>query len=145
MTVQRSRIKNPITPSSVYSRKRRLPQLRKLFFRLSSMKRGKFAKRIFSKTVGTSIVVVKLIDESVLFLECNFNEIDDQEISKACKKLTKALHLMKKDIMLAFNKRAIRKSVVKCLGVAITRYCHIVNKCDELWRQLGCISIALLD
>jgi hypothetical protein len=144
-------MKNPITPSSVHSRKRRLPQLRKLFFRLSSMKRGQFAKRIFSKTVGTSIAIVKLIDESILFLECNFNGIDNQEISKACKKLTKALHLMKKDIMLALNKRAIRKSVVKCLGTAITnlyqqaKYCHIVNKCDELWQQLGCISFILLD
>jgi hypothetical protein len=146
-------MKNPITPTSVYSKRRRLPQLRKLFFKLRSMRRKRFAMIIFSKTTKDDAVIIKLVDESILFLKCNFGNVDNQEIANACDKLIKALRLVRNDIIRALNslnRRAIQKSVIRCLGKATTnlykaaRSHSVANNCDDLWVKLGCLADILL-
>lgn len=143
-------MRNPITPSSLNSRKRRLSQLRKLFFRLRSMKRGAFARRIYSKQIGNLPAVLLLIDESISFVRCAFTQVSDPIIANAYNRLISALVLTRNDILLAFNRRSLRTNVVRTLGAATSNlyqsarsYSSIYN-CDELWQKLGLLSIILL-
>jgi hypothetical protein len=115
------------------------------------MRRKRFAMIIFSKKTNDDAAIIKLVDESILFLKCNFGEVDNKEIANACDRLIRALHIVRNEIVIALNKRSIQKSVIRCLGKATTnlykvaRSHSVANNCDELWINLGCLATILLE
>jgi hypothetical protein len=142
-----------ISARSLTNKKRRFRELRKMQSKLRSLKRGRFANRIWSKRLGNNLAVVTLLDHISEFLGCTFLHYTrkDCPVRKAVVGMQSAIARLKKEcISAASSSRAVLLSAIRKFGSASTRLYHLARKCnvhwdcDESWRLCGlCVHTML--
>jgi hypothetical protein len=135
-----------ISIMSLRSPRRRLPELRRAHGKLRSLKRERFARRIFSRKIGPDLAITHLFDSTIEFLGCTFSEYNDpiSPIRRAVNRMNRALTRMKQEcVAAATQERAIPSAAIRQYGSAathlykVTRHSSVKWDCDETWSRLG--------
>ena len=135
-----------ITPRSLVSRSRRFPELRRMCYRLRSMKRARFARSILEKKIGGNLAIVLMCNHAVEFLDCSFASYAEgkSSVRSAKDRMIRALNVFARECSrCSISKRAVPTSAIRHFGASVTRFRKATRKadiswdCDEMWRQLG--------
>ncbi len=134
------------------SKMRRVFLLRKLQYKLRSLKRSKPSNKIINKKIGNNFALETAIKEIINFLDCSFNGAENTDVGFCFEHLKKNLISFSNKVQQYRDKgKPIPISVINPCTKSMRNLYYTAKRnklklnCDDTWYKVGLNLIVLYD